>query len=111
MRRALDSMPRDRAIDAALRDVLALLRHHAGEWVDGSRLCRVIEEHRCVCSTMLDILVEAFVLDFDGDAGRYRMPSDRFLFLEIDGFLRRAGCQSDALQANVARFRGRFGGK
>ncbi|MBE0476901.1 MAG: hypothetical protein IBX62_07390 [Coriobacteriia bacterium] len=105
LKRALEGMTRDRVHDAALRDVLALARRHAGEWIDGSRLSAVIEEHGCRCSSMLEALVAAFVLDFDGDASRYRMRADRFLFLEIDGFMRAAGGQSDLLQANVARFR------
>lgn len=111
LKRALETLPHDRATDAALRDVLRMFKGHAGEWMESTRACRIIEEHHCICRSILDALVGAFVLDFDGDTGRYRMPTDRFLFLEIDGFLRVAGAQNENLQANVARFRHMYGAR
>ena len=111
LKRALESLPRDRDTDAALRDVLSYLRRHADEWIDHPRVAAVIEKHHCRCATLLETLVRAFVLDFDGDAGRYRMRADRFLFMEIDGYMRSADDRTDRLQANVARFRKKYGAR
>ena len=111
LKRALTGLHRDRDSDALLREVLGLFRKRAGEWVDGRTLLGMSDGHSAAVEPLLDVLARSFVLDFDVDGGRYRMPKDRFLMLEVDGFLRQADARNDHLQANVARFRDRYGSR
>ena len=111
LRGALERLPSDLETESAVKGVLLCLRNHVGEWFDGSRVaaCSGVEQENAV--RILGALADAFVLDFDDTQPRYRYAGDRLTEIEIERFLRRVDSRSGDVQANVQRFRERYGSR
>ncbi len=111
LRSALERLPSDRETESAVKGVLVYLRSHVGEWFDASRMaaCSGVERENAV--RILSALADAFVLDFDDTQPRYRYAGDRLTEIEIERFLRRVDSRSGDVQANVQRFRERYGSR
>lgn len=58
---------------------------------------------------LLTSLTSAFVLDFDGESGRYRFAGDIVVGYEIDAFRQRVDYKQSHVTSSVARFRERQG--
>jgi len=56
---------------------------------------------------ILCVLAGSYVLSADSD--RYRYHRDTIVDMEIERFLRRAETHNEFVQANVAKFRERYG--
>jgi hypothetical protein len=107
LRRALDKLPGDRGTEAAVREVLQLLRVRKGEHLSTDDVSRRVERPLSTISVLLSELADARVLHLDGT--RYAYLSDPVTDLEVERFLRRAESHSVFVQANVAKFRERYG--
>lgn len=109
--KALSRLPQDTATEIAVRDVLALLLGHRETWLTageiGARSGHAIE----AVSPILESLAQGYVVRVDGaQPPAYRFDGDIGVALEIDSFVRRVRAEHVHAQANVARFRRRYGG-
>ncbi len=109
LERALARLDLDGSAERALRDLLVLFKHHAGERLTerdvARRTGRAVEE----VAPLLSALVAAFVLDFDGASGAYRYSGDVVVGYEIETFKKRIDSRQSHVTSNVARFRERQG--
>lgn len=111
LRTALEHLPHDRESQAVVRHVLAMFRRHPGEWIESRNVAAVSGAGDESVRSILSVLAEFFVLDFDDGPPRYRYRTDRLLELEFDRFERKTECHSGLLQTNVERFRQRYGAR
>jgi hypothetical protein len=109
LKRALESLPTDRATEAGLMGLLTFFAGHGGAWEPLERVASVTALDRRLVDELLGSLVEGFVLDFHDDPPRYRYTPDRALEFEVRAFVRRARSHAELLQGNVERFRTRYG--
>lgn len=109
LRSALRRLPADRGTEIAVREVLTLLRRHAGESFSVSGVVEAAHVSPVQAEEILGVFRKSFVLDSDGDPPSYTYRTDRLLELEIEGFMRRAERHSGLLQSNVEKFRRRQG--
>lgn len=107
LRRALDHLPGDRGTEAAVREILQLLRVRKSEHLSADEIARRIERPYSAVGMLLSELADARVLHLE-DA-RYGYLSDPVTDLEVERFMRRAESHSVFVQSNVAKFRERYG--
>jgi len=111
LRRALASLPDDRATVATAREVVAFFDAHPHEALEPERVSRATGMEHDRTDPVLKALSDAFVIDCDGDPRL--MPSsydpDTVLALEVRRFLRVKDSTTSRLQHSVDRYRGRFG--
>ncbi len=111
LRKALERIPTDRTTKAALKDALTMIRHHEGEPLSSLGVSQAIGRDLRQVETLMDVLAESFVLDFDSATQSYTYGRDVLVEVEIDRYLRYAHEHSGRIQNNVERFRQRYGGK
>ena len=111
LRKALERIPTDRTTKAALKDALTMIRHHEGEPLSSLGVSEAIGRDPQEVQTLMEVLAESFVLDFDSTTQRYTYRCDVLVDVEIDRYLRFAHEHSGRVQNNVERFRQRYGGK
>ncbi len=111
LRVALERLPHDRESEVLLRNLLAVLRHHADEWLEPREIAPILHSTADSVGSILEVLSECFVLDFDDGPPRYVYRIDRMLEIEIDRFVRGSDSRSGMLQNNVERFRQRYGSR
>lgn len=109
LRSALARLPHDRDGEALVRELLKLLRRHPNEWLNPARIANSLDACHETVFSMLEVLADTFVLDFDDGPPRYRYRADKLTELEIDRYVRRADSHSGMLQSNVEKFRRRYG--
>lgn len=109
LKSALDTLPCDWRTEAGLRDVLYFFAGHDDEWETVERVTSVTALDSHLVERLLAALLSGFVLDFHDDPPSYRYHPDRPLDIEVRRFLRRADTHAGLLQANVERFRTRYG--
>lgn len=111
LRRALLSLPDDRASRAALRRIIGYLDLHRDEALDCHEIARRIELSDGSTETLLKTLAAARVIDFDVESGRRTclFAPDSVLELEVARFLRSQSGVESQLQKGVGRFRDRYG--
>lgn len=107
--RALSRLSSDEHTEHVLRDVLSLFGHHEREWLSEFDVQSKTGRSSSDIHSVLPVLSESYVLDFDRDAQRYRFSGDVVLGFEIDAFMRRAEYHQAHMRTNVARFRERHG--
>jgi DNA-binding IclR family transcriptional regulator len=107
--RALTRLPCDVETERVLRDVLSVFGHHASEWLSERDIQTKTGHSGSEVHAVLPVLSDSYVLDFDGESGRYRYGGDVALGIEIDTFMRRVRVHQNHVQTNVARFRSRYG--
>lgn len=111
LRAALERLPHDRESEVLLRNLLTVLRRHAGEWLQPSEIAPILDSTTDSIGSILEVLGESFVLDFDDGPPRYVYRKDRMLEIEIERFMRGADSRNGMLQNNVERFRQRYGAR
>ena len=110
LRRALLVLSDDASTRAVVHGLIAFMDRHRNEPLDMARLSRAtglgIERIEPVVRT----LVDALVVDCDGDptSTTYTFAPDTVLELEVRRFLR-SGDGNDRLHRSIDRYRGRFG--
>ncbi len=111
LRSALGRLPVDRKTESMVREILSFFRRHPDESYSASRISDAAGVSLRSAEEVLEVLVKDFVLDSDGDPPLYTYHPDRFLELEIEGFIRRAEKHTGMLQSNVEKFRQRHGAR
>lgn len=111
LRRALASLPDDRATVTAAREVAAFLDMHPGEPFIAERIMRSTGVSAERITPVLSAFAAAFVIDCDGDPRRDECVyhPDSVLEIEVRRFLRGADGATHRLQGGVDRYRDRFG--
>ncbi len=111
LRKALASLPDDRATVATVREVVAFFDAHAHEPIEPDRVSRAIAMSHDRTDPVLKALAESFVIDCDGDPrlAPSSYDPDTVLALEVRRFLRGKDGSTMRLQSGVDRYRGRFG--
>lgn len=110
LQRAIGTFAVDRESEAMVRDVLRAFQDREGQWVSSETIIRLTNKPRTLVQSLLSALTAGFVLDCDGGSpASYRYRPDSILRREVEAFERRAESHSGMLQANVARFRQRYG--
>lgn len=107
--KALESLPGDRATQAAVREVLLALGRHVGEALPAARVADAAGISAESAATILEVLCEGRVVRRGDDSGRYVYSPDRVVSLDVDTFVRRVGSRTGMLQDNLGRFRERYG--
>lgn len=111
LRKAIESLPDDRATVMATRQVVAFFETHPNEWTDSSRVARATNLEETQISAVLRAMADAFVLDCgDSNGTACRFTPDVLLAIEVRRYLRASAVSGARLQRDVDRFRGRFGG-
>lgn len=105
--KALGRLPADRATEHLVREILQTLRVRPGEPLSVADIARRLERPDASVAVVLLELADAFVLRRDGL--RYSYERDFAIDLDVDRFLTRAESHNAAGQANIAKFRDRFG--
>jgi hypothetical protein len=105
--KALGRLSGDRATDHLVREILQMLRVRPGESSSAADLARRLERPEASVAVVLSELADAYVLRRDGL--NYCYERDFALELDVDRFLARVESHSATGQANVAKFRDRFG--
>ena len=107
--RALTQLAPDGHTERVLRDVLSLFGHHEQEWLTEFDVQVKTGRASADIHSVLPVLSDSYVLEFDREAGRYRYSGDVVLGFEIDAFLRRVESHQSHMRTNVAKFRERQG--
>lgn len=110
LRRAIAALPDDRETAHAVRETVAFLAAHEGEPLDIRRVGRATGLDQERLAGVVAALVEARVIDCDGDPafGSLLFSPDAVLAMEVRRFLR--GSPADTrLQRGADRFRGARG--
>ena len=111
LRRALATLPDDRATASAIREVLTFFETHPDEFVDEARVVRATRVSSFQVDIILRALCEAVVLDCGGSDGHeYRYAPDALLALEMRRYLQSFSTLGTTLQRSTDRFRSRYGG-
>ena len=100
-------LPGDRATEDAVRDVLELMRIHAGEWLAVSDVAHRLQRPDESVRMLLSRLAEGFVLHSDGSSFRY--DRDPVVDLDVQRFLHRSERHTQFAANNLAKFRDRYG--
>lgn len=111
LRRALAAWPDDRESLAAARSVVTFLDRHKNEGFDAARIRGATGLSRVVVERLLSTLVEAIVIDCDGDA-RYdecTYVPDGVLEIEVRRFLKSSTGVQTGTRDRIDRYRNRFG--
>jgi len=107
--RALSRLPSDHDTEAAVRDIIIFMSHHADEWVTPDEISKRTANLLVQVRPVLDAMRDCFVLDFDDVPGAFRYRYDVGLSIEFDAFLHKSRAVENHMQTNVARFRERYG--
>ncbi|MDO8964498.1 MAG: hypothetical protein Q7W30_08425 [Coriobacteriia bacterium] len=107
LQRALERLPGDRGTEAAIREVLELMRIHVRESLSAPEVARRLERPEPTISVILSTLADGYVLRTE-DA-LYRYEPDALVDLDVQRYLRRVATHSAHVQQNVAKFRDRYG--
>ena len=107
--RALSALSPDAHIEHVLRDVLTLFGHHKREWLTEHDVQVKTGRTLLEVHSVLPVLKDSYVLDFDSAEQSYRFSGDVVLNFEIDAFMRRVDYHQSHVRSNVARFRERQG--
>ncbi len=111
LRKAIESLPDDRATVLATRQVIAFFNAHPNEWANSARIARATGVDETHVAVVLQVMAEQFVLDCGGSNGREcRYAPDSLLAIEVRRYLQSSAVSGARLQRDVDRFRGRFGG-
>ena len=111
LRTALAALPDDRASVHAAREVIACFAAHRREPLSAERLARCTGIDLERIEPVLHSLVDAGVVDCDGDSSPQSCAFDPgpVLQLEVERFLRSANPDTTRMSANIGRFRSRLG--
>lgn len=107
LRKALDRLPGDRATEGLVREIIQVLRVHAGESLSVRDIAKRLEQPESAVAVVLLELADAFVLRRDGL--NYSYVRDSVVEFDVDRFMARAETHSAFVQTNVAKFRERYG--
>ncbi len=111
LRMALKALPDDRATAHAVHEVIACFTMHVGEPLLASRISRstALDLDRVV--PVLEALAASDVVDCDGSPSRgsCTFEPDAVLRLEVERYVRAGGPDVTRTQANLGKFRSRFG--
>lgn len=107
--RALSTLSPDEHTERVLRDILTLFEHHKREWLTERDVQAKTGRTMLEVHSVLPVLRDSYVLDFDGAEQSYRYSGDVVLSFEIDAFMRRVDYHQSHVRSNVARFRERQG--
>lgn len=110
LRRAIAALPDDRDTVHAVRETVAFFAAHAGESLDAKRVGRATGLDQERLAGVLTALVDARVIDCDGDPvlGSLLFSPDAVLAMEVRRFLRTSPADA-RLQRGADRFRGARG--
>ncbi|MBN1192454.1 MAG: hypothetical protein JXA36_01995 [Coriobacteriia bacterium] len=107
--RALEKLSSDDHTECVLREILALFGSREREWLSEDYVEAKTGFSFADIHSVLSVLSDSFVLDFDRTERRYRFVGDVALGYEIDLFMRRVDNHQSHVRTNVARFRERHG--
>ena len=111
LRTALASLPDDRATMHTLREVIACFAAHPHDPLGAEKIARATGIDIERIEPVLRSLVDAVVVDCDGDPSRQPCTFDPgpVLQLEVERFLRSASPDATRMQASIGRYRSRLG--